>query len=114
MKGKERKRYLGAKSSESEEAFSLGGIVHSRLLGTDSAPTLFNFSPPTSLWTHPSWELVSDLMLLLVGGVRVMYNGRDLIGYQAGPLYRQAWWGEMLFVWWSWWVLQVERACSLT
>ncbi len=67
-----------------------GGIVHSRLLGTDSAPTLFNFSP-TSLWTHPSPELLSDLVLLLVGGVRVMYNGTNLIGYQAGPLYLQAW-----------------------
>jgi hypothetical protein len=64
--------------------------VHARLLGTDSAPMLLNFSP-TSLWTHPSPELLSDLMLLLVGGVRVMYNGTDLIGYQAEPLYLRAW-----------------------
>ncbi len=59
--------------------------MHSPLLGTDSAPTLFNFSP-TSLRTHPSPELMSDLMLLLVGGVRVMYHGTDLIGYPRWPL----------------------------
>jgi len=65
--------------------------MHSRLLGTDSAPTLFNFSPTSLCSTHPSPELLSDLMLLLVGGVRVMYNGTDLIGYQAGPSHLQVW-----------------------
>ncbi len=62
--------------------------MHARLLGTDSAPMLLNFAPSSS----PSPGLLSDLMLLLVGGVRgVVYNGTDLIGYYTGPLYLQAW-----------------------